>query len=171
MTSITILQFDLAADENSWWNTSEKPLYHNDCATWCIMISVMGAGGEGVTSLLDYALMTILDQLLTRQRFSLVNWITYKMESHAPHDFGFIQSIRRWWTRDEGAEWYSVFITANSLVRRIGSNGELDREAPGVTISVINIGATVMCEYMDRMVNYSLFNSSWTGLTGLSLKL
>lgn len=86
-----------------------------------------GTGGEGVTSLLDYALMTILDQLLTRQRFSLVNWITYKMESHAPHDFGFIQSIRRWWTRDEGAEWCSVFIAANSLMRRIGSDENWSR--------------------------------------------
>lgn len=80
--------------------------FGSHCASWCLMISLRGTGEDRVKWLLDYALMTILDQLLTR-RFSLVNWITYKTESHSAHDFGFIQSIRRWWTWDEWADWDS----------------------------------------------------------------
>lgn len=98
------------------------PLYHNDWAT-CIMISLRETGREGGTQLLDYVLMTILDQLLPRQCFSLVNWITYKMESHASYDPGFIQSIRRWWTWDKMSELYSGCIRTYSLMRHIGSNG------------------------------------------------
>lgn len=37
---------------------------------------------------------------------------------------------------------------------------ELECEAYGVTVTVINVGAMVMCEYMDCMVNYSLLNSA-----------
>lgn len=37
---------------------------------------------------------------------------------------------------------------------------ELDREDPGVTVIVINLGATVMCEYMCHTVGYSILNSA-----------
>lgn len=58
-------------------------------------------------------------------------------------------------------------------MRHIGSNGELDWEVPGVTVTVINMGATVMCDYIYSTVNYSLFNSTTvlTGRTNLSLDL
>lgn len=45
---------------------------YSDCTTWTLMISLRGTGEDRVTGLLDYALMTILNQLLTGH-FSLVN--------------------------------------------------------------------------------------------------
>lgn len=60
--------------------TLRDPLYNIniDSATRCITIGSRDAGGEGVALPRDYALMTILHQLLPRQCFSLVNWMTYK---------------------------------------------------------------------------------------------
>lgn len=50
---------------------------------------------------------------------------------------------------------------------------ELEWEAPGVTVTVINMRAMVMCESIDSTVNNSLFNSTpvLTGLGKLSLNL
>lgn len=82
------------------------------------MISLRETGGGGLARLLGYALMTILHHLLPGQCSSLVNWISYWMEPHASCDSGVIRIIRRWWTPDKRSEWFSLFITANSLTRR-----------------------------------------------------